>query len=684
MNTQSTALSNPVNLLDRVSIKNRLIILATLTALGFALFGGVYWVFSNKTSEAFRQNSDFAKTAKSVLDAQISVLKLGTIESNFLAEKKPEIADEFNSSARDLSKNMKGIEGQINDAEILKVLKASSHLLTVYAKGFGNVVKHQKALGFNVEFVADDLSGSTDVANLTVLFSNQATEMEKRLTEEMEFGDAATLLPLMTDFYRSRQMASTYLQSGKKDSLIQFADEIKQFISELNGSDLEEDTKASLLSQLKKYQLSVTTWSDEYKQLTTSRTQLGELSNILQSQFEQIVKLSENGLARTGTQLHKAQTSMTYSLLIAALLVLSAVMAVNFLVSKSIASPITRMTTAMQRLAQGDTSIDIETNQSHEIGSMAAAIRVFKDNAIERKRLRQTADLEHEKEQRRAQYIDDVLNNYCKETKRIMAVLVAVTNKVKQTSSTLTNVAMDASNEANNAQEASSSASHNVQTVASATEELSSSIREIARQSQGVSQIIEKSTDDIVHIDKSVNDLSSAAQKIGDVINIISEIAEQTNLLALNATIEAARAGEAGAGFAIVAQEVKALANQTAKATEEITTQIGSVQESAVASANDIGGITDTMEEIKTLTATIATAVDQQDAATREIAHSVATAANHTDQVTNSVSGVTSSINETANEAAQVMTVVGELNDVQLDLSSAMSSFTKDIVAKVA
>ena len=606
------------------------------------------------------------------------------MKASFWRKKKPRIADQFDKSASTLLAYISKVQSQIDDGKTRNDLKATHNLLEIYKKDFSKVVSHQEALGFNIEFVASVEGGLTSQANLTVLFSNQATAMEKRLNEEMEFGDASTMLPLVTSFFRSRQMASDYMQSGKKDSIQQFYDEIKRLIANLNASDLEEETKTSFLGHIKSYQASVKTWADKFDALTTSRIQLGELSNIIQNKFSQIVKYSKRGHNQTSIELRKVQELMTYSLLITGLIVLGVVLMLNFLISKSISRPIARMTNAMQRLSQGDTSIAIETNQAHEIGSMVAAISIFRDNAIERKRLQQAADLEHEKEHRQAQYIDTVLNNYCKETKRIMAVLVTVTDKVKQTSSTLTNVATNATKEADNAHEASNSASQNVQTVASATEQLSSSIREIARQSLDVSQIIEKSSDDIEHIDKSVNGLSAAAQKIGDVIGMIREIAEQTNLLALNATIEAARAGEAGAGFAIVAQEVKALANQTAKATEEITNQIGSVQDSALASANDIGGITNTMEDIKTLTATIAAAVEQQDAATREIAHSVATASDHTNQVTNSVAGVTSSINETAHEASEVMSVVKELNDVQLDLSSAMETFAKDVVVKAA
>ena len=675
---------NPLTILYHVSIKNRLTLLSILTVMGFAIFGGVYWLFSAKTDQAFQENTSFARTAKSVVNAQLMASKLRAIENLFLAQKKPKIADQFNLTADKLSNYISSIRGQIDNRKILSELNASNNLLGVYKKGFSRVVKHQKALGFNVEFVASESSGGPSNTNLTVLFSNQATEMEKRLNEEMKFGEAATLLPLMTRFYRSRQVAGEFLQSGNKDKVTQFFGETKLFASDLNASDLDDDVKGSFLGRLKKYEASLAAWDKEYKLLSTSSMQLGELSQIIHGQFSNIVRLSEKGLAKTSAQLAKMRSQMTSALLLTALLSLAALLGLNYLISRSIIRPLNRMARGMQQLSMGDTSVSVETNQTHEIGSMAAAIQIFRDTAIERHQLEQLADQKRDKEHQQQQEVKSLLNGFCREITRIMAVLSTVTQKVQQTSATLTNVADAASSEAGNAQAASNNASQNVQTVASATEQLASSIKEISRQSLDVNEVIEKSSSDVEHIDQNVNKLSTSAQKIGDVIGIIREIAEQTNLLALNATIEAARAGEAGAGFAIVAQEVKALADQTASATQEITAQIGSVQSSALSTATDIGGINQTMNEIKTLTTTIAHAVDQQDAATREIALSVSTAAEHTDEVTNSVSGVTNSIEETASEASNIMAVAEELNRVQLDLSKTMDAFTNEIASKVA
>ncbi len=614
----------------------------------------------------------------------MAALKLQAIENLFLARKKPEIADQFNAKADQLSRYISSIQHRINNKKILAELKVSKNLLKVYKSGFASVVEHQRSLGFNIEFVASESSEAKSKANLTVLFSNRASEMEKRLSEEMEFGEASTLLPLMTRFYRSRQLAGDFLQSGNNEKITQFLGETNQFVSELNASDLDGDVKESMMAHLKNYESSVNAWGVEYKLLSTCSLQLGELSALIHGQFSNIVRLSEKGLAKTSTQLTKMRSQLSSALLLTTLLSLTALLGLNYIISLSIIRPLDRMACNMQQLSMGDTSIAIETNQTHEIGSMVTAIQIFRDTAIERVRLEHLAKIKHKKEQQQQEIVKTLLMDFSRETTRIMAVLSAVTQKVQNTSATLTSVADAASQEASNAQTASSNASQNVQTVASATEQLASSIKEISRQSLDVSNVIEKSSNDVEHIDQNVNQLSASAQKIGDVIGIIREIAEQTNLLALNATIEAARAGEAGAGFAIVAQEVKTLADQTASATQEITALIGSVQSSALSTAKDIGGINQTMGKIKSLTATISQAVDQQDAATREIALSVATAANHTDDVSHSVSGVTNSINETAVEASLILEVANDLNRVQLELSEAMADFTNEIASKVA
>jgi methyl-accepting chemotaxis protein len=226
---------------------------------------------------------------------------------------------------------------------------------------------------------------------------------------------------------------------------------------------------------------------------------------------------------------------------------------------------------------------------------------------------------------------------------------------------------------------ASVQATTNVQTVAAAAEELSASISEISRQVAQSAKIAGQAVEDAERTNATVKSLAEAAQKIGDVVKLINDIAGQTNLLALNATIEAARAGDAGKGFAVVASEVKSLANQTAKATEDIAAQIGAIQTATQNSVQAIGGIGKVIGEINGIATTIASAVEEQGAATQEIARNVQQAAAGTQEVSANIEGVKEAAAETGRSADQVLNAAGKLAQHSTTLSAEVDTFLKKI-----
>jgi methyl-accepting chemotaxis protein len=335
---------------------------------------------------------------------------------------------------------------------------------------------------------------------------------------------------------------------------------------------------------------------------------------------------------------------------------------ISLLLARSITRPITGMTSAMETLAGGNKTIDVPAlDRKDEVGLMAKAVQVFKENMIKADELAEKEARSQREREERARAIEGYIKTFETSAAESLAQVASAATEMRSTSEGMSTTAEETSRQATAVAAASEQASTNVQTVASAAEELSSSIVEISRQVAQSAEIARKAVTDAERTNTQVKGLADAAQKIGDVVSLINDIASQTNLLALNATIEAARAGEAGKGFAVVASEVKNLANETAKATDEITTQISGVQAATREAVAAIQAIGQTIGQINEIATTIASAVEEQGAATQEIARNVQQAAAGTTEVSTNISGVTQAAGETGAAASQVLSASGEL-----------------------
>ncbi len=349
-----------------------------------------------------------------------------------------------------------------------------------------------------------------------------------------------------------------------------------------------------------------------------------------------------------------------------------------FLIGRSISVPVTRITEVMGRLAEDDTDVEIDyTKNRDEVGSMARAVEVFRDNAIEVKRLKAAQEAADRKAaEDRARMLADVAGQIESSIGAIAQRMAAAASQVKTSAQTLSANAEQASAQSGTVAGASEQASANVQTVAAATEELASSVSEISRQVVQSTEIAGRAVREVDATNTKVQGLARAAGQIGEVVALISDIAEQTNLLALNATIEAARAGEAGKGFAVVASEVKNLANQTAKATGEISSQVSEIQTATNDAVNAILAIGKVIEEINNATNGIAAAVEEQSAATQEIARNVEQAATGTQEVSSNIVGVAQAADSTGSNARELLQASetmdrdsGELKQQVIDLA---------------
>jgi methyl-accepting chemotaxis protein len=352
---------------------------------------------------------------------------------------------------------------------------------------------------------------------------------------------------------------------------------------------------------------------------------------------------------------------------------------VTVMLRRRVITPLATLTGVVGELAAGRHDVTIPTvERADEIGAMAGSLQVFKDALIAKKAADEAAAVEADAKIRRGQRVDRITGDFEAMIGEIVEIVSQASTELEASAGTLTATAERSEELATTVAAASEEASTNVQSVASATEEMASSVNEISRQVQGSARIAGEAVEQAQKTNDRVAELAKAAARIGDVVELINSIAGQTNLLALNATIEAARAGEAGRGFAVVASEVKALAEQTAKATGEISQQISGIQAATQESVTAIKEIGDTIGRMSEIAATIAAAVEEQGAATQEISRNVQQAANGTQQVSSNIADVQRGASETGSASAQVLgaakSLSGESDRLKREVGKFLSS----------
>ncbi|WP_085899308.1 HAMP domain-containing methyl-accepting chemotaxis protein [Kiloniella majae] len=653
------------------------------SALTLFLLAVVGFISYNGTSRAEKNFSEYRSYA-------LQTNQMGRIQANLLTARlfaKDYIKTNKDSSAEKVSQRIQITVDLINESkslfqrpEAIELMdKASKDMLT-YQESFQKVREHVNQRNEQVEKM-------NTIGPLS----------EKSLTNIMESaykdGDASasymagiTLRHLLL----ARLYATRYLVDNTAASAERSISELTNFSTTADNmlQELENPTRQKLAQEVKDLASQyLITFKETVKTISERNTIItGSLDVIGPKLADETEQLKLQNKALQDELGPRAVKSMEETVVITAVISIGAIIVgiiLSFFTGRMIAGPVNNMTSAMNDLAQGDLDTEIPAiGQKDEIGHMASAVQVFKDNAIAVKKM-QAEKLEQDQriEEENKRRTEEMADKFESSVGSIISTVSSAATELQHTAQSMSSTAEETNTQSNAVRSASEDASSNVQTVASATEELSASIGEINRQIEESTTIAQKAVNDADTANENVKGLSDAAQKIGEVVGLISDIAEQTNLLALNATIEAARAGESGKGFAVVASEVKSLANQTAKATEDISIQVTQMQNATNGTVRSIEGITEIIKNISTNTTSISAAIDQQTSATQEISKNVQEAAVGTQQVSTNITTVQQAAEQTGASSSEVLEAAGELSKQSETLRSEVDNFIQGLRA---
>jgi methyl-accepting chemotaxis protein len=631
-----------------------------LGVTGMVVVGAIYLV-GLKVEENSREIAErFGRLESLTAKVSESLLQAREIATTFLQkpnDKKVAAHEETVKAAIGRLPEIEEIAGQLPEGDPIRQAMSFRAVIGSYTTRFSNVVSAQKLVGFNEN---DGLQGK---------LRNAVHSVESKL-KTYDQPRLAVLMLMM------RRHEKDFMLRGEEKYGDELNKRVDEFLTALKTADLPAEAKPEITKLIDTYKSSFMAFMVGQESLNEEAEDLAQIYDRLRPNLTNVRNAADERLVSVKGDLASVRRYVFWSICITVL----TMMAAALWFGRRLTAPLVRMVGAMERLAKGDLDSSVpQIDRRDEIGKISAALSVFHGKLRENREL--AADTEKAKleaESHRKQAMLEIAHGFEAAVGKIVGTVSAASSEIELAANGLSKTAEATNALSTTVAAASEQSSASVQSAAAACEQMVSSVAEIGRQVIQSQEIASAAVGQADRTNAQIAELSQSAGRIGEVVRMISEVAEQTNLLALNATIEAARAGEAGRGFAVVASEVKALAGQTAKATEEISRQISQIQSATEQSVDAMKGISGTIASIAEIAGTIAAAVEEQGAATQEIARSVHQAAMGASEVSGHIGEVNRGASDTGTAASQVhssaLALLGESNRLTAEVAQFLAT----------